>query len=60
MHLQTQYKPCHERTLVDVLSWGVIKEFSVNFYLSTKHKNKDSNCQSFDLDEDDGAKLSSL
>ena len=60
MHLQTQYKPCHEWTLVDVLSWGVIKEFSVNVYLSTKHKNKHSNCQPFDLDEDDGAKLSSL
>ena len=40
----------------------MIKEFSVNVYLSTKHKNKHSNCQPFDLDEDedDGAKLSSL
>ena len=49
MHLQTQYKPHHEGTLVDVLSWGVIKEFSVIVYLSTKHKNKHSNCQPFDL-----------
>ena len=39
----------HEWTLVDVLSWGVIKEFSENVYLLTKHKNKHSNCQPFDL-----------
>ena len=39
----------HDWTLVDVLSWGVIKEFSENVYLLTKHKNKHSNCQPFDL-----------
>ena len=49
MHLQTQYKPHHEWKLVDVLSWGVIKTFSVNIFISTEHKNKHSNYQPFDL-----------